>query len=230
MPIRAFEQHIPLIHPTAFIDETAVIIGEVEIGQDSSIWPYCVIRGDIQRITIGACTSIQDGTIIHVTHDSRFCPGGQPTVIGNDVTVGHKVILHACTIGNQCLIGMGSIIMDGAVVGEGTIVGAGSLVTQGMKLKPGCLYYGSPAQFVRTLNRDEIKGLKNWARRYVKYAEDHLAGRYGRILPVSDDVSVDFERPRFFATSGPFFSDKQKLLDNYFPIWMLDKLMMNSIC
>jgi carbonic anhydrase/acetyltransferase-like protein (isoleucine patch superfamily) len=173
MPIRAFEQHIPLIHPTAFIDETAVIIGEVEIGQDSSIWPYCVIRGDIQRITIGACTSIQDGTIIHVTHDSRFCPGGQPTVIGNDVTVGHKVILHACTIEDYCLIGMGAIVMDKAVVQTRVTIGAGSVVPSGKVLESGYLYIGSPVKPVRRLNEKELEFLEYSAQNYRRLKDRH---------------------------------------------------------
>lgn len=173
MPIRAFEQHIPLIHPTAFIDETAVIIGEVEIGQDSSIWPYCVIRGDIQRITIGARTSIQDGTIIHVTHDSRFCPGGQPTVIGNDVTVGHKVILHACTIEDYCLIGMGAIVMDKAVVQTRVTIGAGSVVPSGKVLESGYLYVGSPVKPVRRLNEKELEFLEYSAQNYRRLKDRH---------------------------------------------------------
>ncbi|NJM10731.1 MAG: gamma carbonic anhydrase family protein [Synechococcaceae cyanobacterium SM1_2_3] len=173
MPIRAFEQHIPLIHPTAFIDETAVIIGEVEIGQDSSIWPYCVIRGDIQRITIGARSSIQDGTIIHVTHDSRFCPGGQPTVIGNDVTVGHKVILHACTIEDYCLIGMGAIVMDKAVVQTRVTIGAGSVVPSGKVLESGYLYVGSPVKPVRRLNEKELEFLEYSAQNYRRLKDRH---------------------------------------------------------
>lgn len=173
MPIRAFEQHIPLIHPTAFIDETAVIIGEVEIGQDSSIWPYCVIRGDIQRITIGARTSIQDGAIIHVTHDSRFCPGGQPTVIGNDVTVGHKVILHACTIEDYCLIGMGAIVMDKAVVQTRVTIGAGSVVPSGKVLESGYLYIGSPVKPVRRLNEKELEFLEYSAQNYRRLKDRH---------------------------------------------------------
>ena len=141
MPIRPFEQHAPRIHPSAHIDDSAVVIGDVEIGEDSSVWPLCVIRGDIQRIRIRARSSIQDGTIIHVTHDSRFCPGGQPTLIGNDVTVGHKAILHACTIEDFCLIGMGAIVMDRAVVHSRVTIGAGSVVPRGCTLHPGVVLY-----------------------------------------------------------------------------------------
>ena len=134
MSVRPFEQHVPRVHPTAFVDDTAVVIGDVDIGEHSSVWPLCVVRGDIQSIRIGARTSIQDGTIIHVTHDSRFCPGGQPTLVGNDVTVGHKTILHACTIEDYCLIGMGAIVMDKAVVQAWVTLGAGSVVPPGKVL------------------------------------------------------------------------------------------------
>lgn len=176
MPIRSFEQSTPLIHSTAYVDETAVIIGDVEIGQDSSVWPLCVIRGDIQRIRIGARTSIQDGTIIHVTHDSRFCPGGQPTLIGNDVTIGHKVILHACTIADYCLIGMGAIVMDKAVVQSRVMIGAGSVVPPGKVLDSGFLYVGSPVRPVRPLNERELEFLEYSAQNYQRLKNRHRSG------------------------------------------------------
>jgi len=173
----------PTIGKKVFIDSSAQVIGNVEIGAHSSVWPGCVLRGDINKITIGTHTNIQDLSVVHVEADNAC-------TIGDYVVVGHRVILHACTIGDNCLIGMGSIVMDGAVIEDGTIVGAGSLVTQGSKLNSGSLYYGSPAQFVRKLSKDEIAGLKNWAKRYVRYAAEHIEGRYGRVLPVSDDVAV----------------------------------------
>ncbi len=173
MPIRTFEQHTPRIHPTAFIDDTAVVIGDVEIGEDSSVWPTCVIRGDIQSIRIGARTSIQDGTIVHVTHDSRFCPGGQSTLIGNDVTVGHRVILHACTIEDYCLIGMGAIVMDKAVVRARVTIGAGSVVPSGKVLESGFLYVGSPVKQVRPLNERELEFLEYSAENYRRLKERH---------------------------------------------------------
>ncbi|RUQ32907.1 MAG: gamma carbonic anhydrase family protein [Candidatus Competibacteraceae bacterium] len=176
MPIRPFEQYAPLIHPTAYVDDTAVVIGDVEIGQDSSVWPLCVIRGDIQRIRIGDRTSIQDGTIIHVTHDSRFCPGGQPTLIGNDVTIGHKVILHACTIADYCLIGMGAIVMDKAVVPSRVTIGAGSVVPPGKVLDSGFLYVGSPVRPVRPLNERELAFLEYSAQNYQRLKDRHQAG------------------------------------------------------
>ena len=176
MPIRSFEQSTPLIHSTAYVDETAVIIGDVEIGQDSSVWPLCVIRGDIQRIRVGARTSIQDGTIIHVTHDSRFCPGGQPTLIGNDVTVGHKAILHACTIEDYCLIGMGAIVMDQAVVQSRVMIGAGSVAPPGKVLDSGFLYVGSPVRAVRPLNERELEFLEYSAQNYQRLKDRHRGG------------------------------------------------------
>ena len=176
MPIRSFEQFTPLIHATASVDETAVIIGDVEIGQDSSVWPLCVIRGDIQRIRIGARTSIQDGTIIHVTHDSRFCPGGQPTLIGNDVTVGHKAILHACTIEDYCLIGMGAIVMDQAVVQSRVMIGAGSVAPPGKVLDSGFLYVGSPVRAVRPLNERALEFVEYSAQNYQRLKDRHRGG------------------------------------------------------
>ena len=173
MAIRPFEQHTPQIHATVYVDDTALVIGDVEIGEDSSVWPMCVIRGDIQRIRIGARTSIQDGSVIHVTHDSRFCPGGQPTLIGNDVTVGHKVILHACTIEDYCLIGMGAIVMDKAVVRTRVTVGAGSVVPSGKILESGYLYVGSPVKQVRPLNPRELEFLEYSAQNYRRLKDRH---------------------------------------------------------
>ncbi len=173
MSVRSFEQYTPLVHPTAYVDASAVVIGDVEIGEDSSIWPLCVIRGDIQLIRIGARTSIQDGTVIHVTHDSRFCPGGQPTLIGNDVTVGHKVILHACAIEDFCLIGMGSIVMDRAVVRAHVTIGAGSVVPPGKVLDSGFLYVGSPVRQIRPLNARELEFLEYSAQNYRRLKERH---------------------------------------------------------
>jgi len=186
MPIRPFEQQTPRIHPSAYVDNTAVVIGDVEIGEDSSVWPLCVIRGDIQSIRIGARTSIQDGTIIHVTHDSRFCPGGQPTVIGNDVTVGHRVILHACTIEDYCLIGMGAIVMDKAVVRSRVTIGAGGVVPPSKVLESGYLYVGSPVKQVRLLYDRELEFLEYSAQNYRRLKERH---RSPSTLPRTDDPS-----------------------------------------
>lgn len=164
----------PKIGKKVYIDPAAQVIGQVSIGDYSSIWPGVVLRGDIQKIKIGKYSNIQDLSLIHV-ETNRGC------VIGDYVTVGHQVCLHACTVKNQALVGIGSIVLDGAVIGEGTILGAGSLVTHGQKLKPGSLYFGRPAKFVRALSHQEIAGLKKWALRYTRYAQNHISGLYERL-------------------------------------------------
>jgi carbonic anhydrase/acetyltransferase-like protein (isoleucine patch superfamily) len=153
--IRPFQGIQPSIASSAFVDDSAVIIGDVVIGEDSSIWPLAVIRGDVNSIRIGARTSIQDGSVIHATHDGPFTPGGASTSVGSDVTVGHKVILHACTIHDRVLVGMGVIVMDKAVVEPDVIIGAGSLVPPGKVLQSGYLYVGSPVRQVRLLTERE---------------------------------------------------------------------------
>ncbi|MDP3919848.1 MAG: gamma carbonic anhydrase family protein [Candidatus Omnitrophota bacterium] len=169
--------HYPKIGKNVFVDGSAQVIGRVKLGDYSSVWPGCVLRADINRIVVGRYTNIQDLSLLHVETD-RAC------IIGDYVVIGHHVILHGCTVKNQSLIGMGSVLLDGSVVGEGTILGAGSLVTQGQKLKPGALYFGSPAKFVRKLTRKEIAGLKKWALRYVCYADDHRKGQFGRLSAI----------------------------------------------
>ena len=164
----------PKIGRQVYLDPSAQIIGDVRISDFSSIWPGCVLRGDINFISIGRYSNIQDLSLLHVESDTS-CR------IGNYVTVGHQVTLHACVVKDQSLVGIGSIVMDGAVIGEGTILGAGSLVTQGQKLKSGSLYFGRPAKFVRKLSRIEIAGLKRWALRYVRYAEAHARGDFRRL-------------------------------------------------
>jgi carbonic anhydrase/acetyltransferase-like protein (isoleucine patch superfamily) len=172
--MRDSKRNYPVLGKRVFIDPAAQIIGRVSIGDYSSVWPGCVLRGDINAISIGKYTNIQDLTLIHVETN-------QGCKIGSYVTVGHQVCLHACTVKDQALVGIGSIVLDGAVIGEGTILGAGSLVTHGQKLKPRSLYFGRPAKFVRHLTRDEITGLKKWALRYVKYAADHESGKFKRL-------------------------------------------------
>jgi len=173
MPIRPFGDQHPRIASSAYIDDMALIIGDVEIGEDSSVWPCCVVRGDVQSIRIGARTSIQDGAIIHVTHDSRFCPGGQPTLIGNDVTVGHQAVLHACTIADLCLIGIGAIILDQAVLPSRVMIGAGSVVPPGKILESGYLYVGSPVKQLRPLTEQELEFLAYSPRNYQRLKELH---------------------------------------------------------
>lgn len=174
--IRPFQGIQPSIASSAFVDDSAVIIGDVVIGEDSSIWPLAVIRGDVNSIRIGARTSIQDGSVIHATHDGPFTPGGASTAVGNDVTVGHKVILHACTIHDRVLVGMGVIVMDKAVVESDVIIGAGSLVPPGKVLQSGCLYVGSPVRQVRLLTEREREQLVYSAGYYVKLAGRHQSG------------------------------------------------------
>lgn len=168
MSLRVFDNVFPTVHPSAYIDPEGVVVGRVEIGADSSVWPMSVIRGDVHTITIGARTNIQDGSVLHVTHDSEYCPGGSPLVIGSDVTVGHKVVLHACTVQDTCLIGMGSIVLDEAVIEAGTMLGAGSLVPPGKVLESGYLYLGSPVRRVRELTEKERSYLGYSAAHYVR--------------------------------------------------------------
>lgn len=172
--IRPFEDNIPQIAESAFIDESAVVTGNVSIGEDSSVWPCCSVRGDIHSITIGARTNIQDGSVLHVTHDSEFAPGGAKLTIGDDVTVGHNVVLHACTIEDQCLIGMGAIVLDGSVVESGAMVGAGSLVPPNKILEGGYLWLGSPVKKVRQLTEKETAFLGYSAAHYVALKSRHL--------------------------------------------------------
>lgn len=166
--IKPYKGIYPKIDQTVFIAENAVIIGDVEIGKDSSIWYNVVIRGDVNYIRIGERTNIQDGTIIHVDH-KRY-----PTIIGNNVTVGHKVMLHACTIEDYCLIGMSATVMDGVIVGKYSIVAAGALVTPGKVIEPYSLWAGVPAKFVRKLTEEEIAWLEKSAENYVKYKNSYL--------------------------------------------------------
>jgi carbonic anhydrase/acetyltransferase-like protein (isoleucine patch superfamily) len=174
--IRTFEGHVPDIDAGAWVDEMALVVGDVRIGADSSVWPMTVIRGDINRIVIGERTNIQDGSVLHVTHDSRFMPGGLALTVGDDVTVGHKVVLHACIIGDRCLIGMGSIVMDGAEIAPDTLLGAGSLVTPNKRLQGGYLWQGSPARRVRELTDREREYLTYSADHYVQLKNRHAGG------------------------------------------------------
>ncbi len=168
MTIRKYTDLMPQIHPSAYIDPQACVIGDVEIGADSSVWPMAVIRGDVNLIRIGARTSVQDGTVIHVTHRHPPRPEGHAAFIGDEVTIGHRAVLHGCRVGNRCLIGIGAVILDGAIVHDDVILGAGSLVTEGKELASGFLYHGSPARQIRTLTDDERARLSYSAAHYVK--------------------------------------------------------------
>lgn len=174
--IRSFNGISPNIHTSAYIDDTALVIGDVTIGEDSSLWPMTVSRGDVNTIRIGVRTNIQDTCVLHVTHDGEFSRGGYPLIIGDEVTVGHRATLHACEIGNLCLIGMSATIMDGAVLGDRVIIGAGSLVPPGKQLESGCLYVGSPVRKARELNEKEHAHIKYSARHYMRLKDKHRAG------------------------------------------------------
>ena len=173
MTIRNFEDKQPDIHSSAFIDETALVVGDVQIGGNSSIWPLTVVRGDVNSIYIGDNTNIQDNSVLHVSHDGPYNPGGFNLKIGNHVTVGHRVILHGCQIGHSCLIGMGSTIMDGVVIEPHNIIGAGSLVTPNKHLESGYLWMGSPARQVRKLSDEEIESIEYSAQHYVRLKNRH---------------------------------------------------------
>ncbi len=174
MTIRSFEDYIPEIAESAFVDDSAVVTGNVVIGADSSVWPMCSIRGDIHSIRIGERTNIQDGSILHVTHDSEFAPGGNALSIGDDVTVGHNAVVHACTVEDMCLIGMGSVILDGAIVRKGAMVGAGSLVSPGKEIEGGYLWLGSPARRARELTEKEKAFLQYSSSHYVDLKNRHM--------------------------------------------------------
>lgn len=175
MTLRRFKEFTPMLGHNTFVDDSAVVIGDVKIGDDSSIWPLTVIRGDMHKIRIGSRTSIQDGSILHITHAGPFNPDGFPLIIGDEVTVGHQAMLHGCTIGNRILIGMGSTVMDGAVIEDEVILGAGSLVAPGKTLESGYLYVGRPAKQLRALTEKERSFFSYTAGNYVKLKDEHLA-------------------------------------------------------
>jgi carbonic anhydrase/acetyltransferase-like protein (isoleucine patch superfamily) len=174
--IRPFKGIIPKIDPSSFIAETAVIIGDVEIGPLSSIWYNSVLRGDVNHIRIGKGTNIQDLSMLHVTHRKETQDPGAPLIIGDFVTIAHGVTLHGCTIANGAFIGMQAVVMDKVVVGEESLVGARSLVTEGTIIAPGTLWLGSPARYKRDLTAEELKRLRDSARNYIRYAEDFRNG------------------------------------------------------
>jgi carbonic anhydrase/acetyltransferase-like protein (isoleucine patch superfamily) len=172
--IRPFQGVHPQIAPSAFIAETAVVIGDVQIGEQSSIWYNVVARGDVNFIRIGDRTNIQDLTMLHVTHRKHADDPGAPLVIGDDVTVGHSVTLHGCTIENGAFVGMQAMVMDKAVVGEGALIGARALVTEGTIIPPHTLWVGAPAKHKRDLTPDEIAWLRKSPKNYVRYALEYI--------------------------------------------------------
>ncbi|HUR34681.1 MAG TPA: gamma carbonic anhydrase family protein [Vicinamibacterales bacterium] len=165
--LRPYRGQLPRVHPSAFIDGSAQVIGDVEIGQESSIWMCVVIRGDVNRIRIGCRTNVQDGTIVHVMKDTH------PTIIGDDVTIGHAAVVHGCTIEDRCLIGMGAILLNGVSVGSGSIVAAGTLLPEGTRVPPRSLVMGSPGKVRRTLGDADLDEIQMYADRYVAYRLDY---------------------------------------------------------
>ncbi len=172
--IRTFKGKQPRSGERVFIDEAAVVIGDVTLGDDVSVWPCAVVRGDMHEIRIGARTSVQDNAVLHITHASDFNPGGWPLTIGEDVIIGHGACLHGCTIGSRVLIGIGATVLDGAVVEDDVVIAAGTLVPPGKTLKSGHLYVGSPCKEARPLKDSEMRFFTYSAGNYVKLKDDYL--------------------------------------------------------
>ncbi len=166
--IKPYRGILPKIHPSVYLSENVCVIGDVEIGEDSSVWFGAVVRGDVNYIRIGRRTNIQDNSVVHVTHETA------PTIVGDDVTVGHRVILHGCVLGNRILVGMGAILMDGVEVEDDVIIGAGALVTQNKKIPSGVLVAGVPAKIIRDLKDEEVKMIRESANNYVEYKNNYL--------------------------------------------------------
>jgi carbonic anhydrase/acetyltransferase-like protein (isoleucine patch superfamily) len=167
--IRPYRGQLPRVDPSAYVDDSAQVIGDVEIGAESSIWMAVVIRGDVNHIRIGGRSNVQDGCVVHVMKNTH------PTMIGDDVTIGHAAVIHGCTIENRCLIGMGAILLNGAHVGRDSIVAAGALVVEGMKIPPRSLVMGSPAKLRRSLKDEEVADIQMYADRYVQYRLDYMS-------------------------------------------------------
>lgn len=173
--IRSYKGICPQIGDRVYIDSSSVLVGDIQIGDDSSIWPMVAARGDVNHIRIGERSNIQDGSVLHVTHKNAANPDGYPLLIGNDVTVGHKVMLHGCTIKDRVLVGMGAIVLDGVIIEEEVMIGAGSLVPPGKVLESGYLYVGSPVKQARPLTDKERAFLQKSADNYVQNKNDYLS-------------------------------------------------------
>ena len=173
--IRSYKGIYPKLEKSVYVDESAVLVGDITIGEDSSVWPLVAARGDVNYIQIGERTNIQDGSVLHLTRKSANNPDGYPLIIGDDVTVGHKVMLHGCKLGNRILVGMGAIVMDNAIVEDNVIIGGGALVPPNKKLESGYLYVGSPVKQARPLTDSELAFLKISALNYVELKDDYLA-------------------------------------------------------
>ena len=173
--LRSFKGITPKLGERVLIDPSAVVLGDVTLGDDVSVWPQVAIRGDMHSITVGARTSIQDSVVLHITHAGPYNPDGYPLNIGCDVTIGHGAVLHGCTVGHRVLVGMGAIVMDAAVVEDNVVIAAGALVTPGKTLRSGYLYAGSPAREMRALSASEMDYFVYSANNYVKLKDQHIA-------------------------------------------------------
>lgn len=172
--VRAFGEHTPRLGERVYVDPAASVIGDVELDDDASVWPGAVLRGDVHYIRVGARSNIQDGAVVHVTHDGPYSPGGLPCLVGSDVTIGHAAVVHACTLGDACLIGMHATVLDGAVIGSHALIGAGALVPPGKTVGEGELWLGNPARCVRRLEAGEIERLRYSAAHYVRLKDRYL--------------------------------------------------------
>lgn len=172
--LRPYRNQRPVLGRSVYIDPAAVVIGDVVLGDDCSVWPGAVIRGDMHRIRIGERTSVQDNAVLHITHASDFNPGGWPLTIGDDVTIGHGACLHGCTVGSRVLIGIGATVLDGAIVEDEVVIGAGCLVPPGKRLESGFLYVGSPCKQARPLKDSERRFFSYSAQNYVKLKDEYL--------------------------------------------------------
>ena len=172
--IRSFGGKTPALGKKVFVDPSAVVLGDVVLGDDVSVWPQVAIRGDMHEIRIGDRTSVQDGTVLHITHAGPYNDGGWPLIIGSDVIIGHNATLHGCTLGDRVLVGMGATVMDGAIVESDVVIAAGALVTPGKKLRSGYLYAGSPAREMRPLSEGEMNYFCYSANNYVNLKDQHI--------------------------------------------------------
>ncbi len=171
--IRPYRDRLPKLGPRAWVDASAQVIGDVELGEDASVWMNTVVRGDVNRIRVGARSNLQDNCVLHVTAE-------HPTTLAEEVTVGHSVTLHGCTVGRLCLVGIGALVLTGAVIGAESIVAAGALVPEGMRVPPGSVLIGAPARVRRQVSEEERASLRRYAERYVAYKEEYRQAEEGR--------------------------------------------------
>jgi carbonic anhydrase/acetyltransferase-like protein (isoleucine patch superfamily) len=173
MPVQSYLDLHPMLGPGVYVHPTALVIGDVVLGEDASIWPMAVVRGDVNQVRIGARSNVQDGSVLHVSRPYPGNDSGWPLIIGDDVVIGHKVVVHGCTIGNRVLVGIGSIVLDGVVVEDDVMIGAGAVVTPGKRLESGGLYVGNPARRARDLTAAEIARVPIMAAWYVNLKKDY---------------------------------------------------------